>query len=61
MQILNVGFKPAPEWLVEMRGQVGRAAYWRGVGRYIITGVRDGGYELGRGKVRVEREDVVVL
>ena len=61
MMLNNVGFKPAPKWLTDMKGQVGRKAYWRGVGYYDITGIRDGGYLLGKGKIRVEPEQVKVL
>lgn len=61
LEIVNVGFKPAPQWLVDMRGQIGRKAYWRGVGYYEITGVCGDRYKLGKCKVTVHKDDVKVL
>ena len=52
--------EPAPEWLTNMRGQIGRNAYWR-QGHYVITGVRNGCYLLGRLGVPALKDDVKVL
>lgn len=61
MFIANVRRKLAPEWLVNMKGQIGRKAYWRGVGYYEITGVVGDRYKLGKGKITVHKDDVRVL
>lgn len=50
MFIANVGQKLAPEWLVNMKGQIGRKAYWK-QGFYEVTGVRNGCYLLAQSRM----------